>query len=447
MINEFMKKLFLISEEEKKRILTLHEDATKNLYLLKEIETGTAIATIDLKGTFPQGYYYTSQQLSDKLYSEMTKITDILKKYQNQKLNIVVKAGESQLGNRDLEPKSPTKGQKLEKLDLAKKRFESIKKTLESILDKYKKENSLNVEFVISEPEFILGKTIPKVGVRGGDHPPDMKKEFENEQFIQINIVATGQQTTTTNIIPNKDPNDGITKKKVCEKEVIQPDKNSYLMADNDYTMIKEVDLGSGSGSLILKVNTYAIPDCIYVEYNGKTYGTATFAGSAAGSFAVRVSMGTNLRMRFGDGPLPNYFPQVRWRDATKKEVMAAFTESPKLYENFVNSLKDQKKTIYPEKGNEWYQQLIDSVTVKIPKNFSNDKKIDGYNRDIGEVRYKRTKGLPWAIVELDNKSYAGGPGWFNIKFQKVEGVDKAKIICIAPLGTTNWDITKECIN
>jgi hypothetical protein len=206
-----MKKLFVISEDEKRRILNLHENAAKKQYLINEDIGPAAIATIDLKDTFKPGFYLTSQNLLNKLNSELQNLTNTLKKYQNQKLKIVIYAGESRLGNFDNEPRSQTRGKRLNEKELAIRRSNNIAKALKNLIEKQKKDGTLNLDIVFDNPQISLGQTKPLSGKRFSEHPIDMQKKFTDEQYVKVAIIATGEPaniptTQTTPQTPNKNP-------------------------------------------------------------------------------------------------------------------------------------------------------------------------------------------------------------------------------------------------
>lgn len=196
---------------EKNRILELHQKATKNLYIIKEDIGGKVLGTMNLQNLFQPGKYIVSQELSNAIDSELKRLSGTLQQYSNQKIEIKVKAGESLLGNWDQERSSKTFNTRLKPKELAKRRSDSIMNTIKSIVKKYKTENKLNLDIVFSEPEIKLGATQTTVGKRFKDYNPEMQKKFVDEQYVKVDIIATGQPsekpnitTTTTTVNPNQ---------------------------------------------------------------------------------------------------------------------------------------------------------------------------------------------------------------------------------------------------
>jgi hypothetical protein len=114
-----------IDNEESRRILSLHENATKKLYLIKEQMDSKF--TVDFGSTFPSGRFELTNKNSKDITDRVMKIVNFAKGNQlkNLKLNIV--SGESLVPN---QPPYEERG------SLAKARSEELKNYLLDALPK-----------------------------------------------------------------------------------------------------------------------------------------------------------------------------------------------------------------------------------------------------------------------------------------------------------------------
>ena len=111
-----MENKFIISEEEKNRILDLHESATKNQYLISESITGQDMSSEDrMKKKYPNGYNipYTVTSFGNSTFANgvdtinkndpkikeiLTTISDLLKVTKGN-VNVIVNGGASKVGS------------------------------------------------------------------------------------------------------------------------------------------------------------------------------------------------------------------------------------------------------------------------------------------------------------------------------------------------------------
>ena len=188
-----IKQTWEISNEERNRILSLHESATKNHYLMseqntEEIKTGSKSLTDRVE--FPSGLHSSSAVNLENLI-DLSEIEKFLKEYNDNTIIIKLKSSESQVPNYDREV---TPKKKLNSGDLSKMRYETIRTFMTNWL------NGLITKGIISQiPEFVdtepqIDKTTPW---DPNSSPQDPK--YTKHQFVEIEIDATGK-----NIIKKK---------------------------------------------------------------------------------------------------------------------------------------------------------------------------------------------------------------------------------------------------
>lgn len=178
---------FNITEEEKKRILYLHENSgLKRGLNLNEQSNALKSITIPLSAKFQSGKYLIKN--SQELDPYVKQIQDFLQNLpQNQEAIVTIYAGESQVPNYDRE-KYPSTGdkkvdfteeKKLPTGDLAKKRMSEVERVV-----KEKFGNLPNVKITKMEPKIGDVKWEPS---KGADNP-----EYTKDQYVAINVKASG---------------------------------------------------------------------------------------------------------------------------------------------------------------------------------------------------------------------------------------------------------------
>lgn len=186
-----IKQSWNISSDEVKRILQLHETATKKQYILKEqtITTKLDPKTFELPGqTFASGKHSEgslSQEQKNAITSTLEQIATYLKEKKGVPMAIQIEAGESLPTNYDNE-KSPAV--KLATGDLAKLRGETIKKILTDFFTGLVSKGQLPEMPNIPDAKSIIGTT-----PRGFDKDDE---RYQKEQFIKFQVVATGEEST-----------------------------------------------------------------------------------------------------------------------------------------------------------------------------------------------------------------------------------------------------------
>lgn len=171
-----IKQKWYITDVEKLRILSLHENATKELYLMFEQEQPKPFA-IDFGNTFESGKYKFDPNYQKTITDKVQEISDYIKNNKLKSYKIVITPSESQVPNQHPfeEPKS-----------LAKARGEYLKTQLESLLTPL-----LNFKPEIEVSPALLGD-IEWDAKKGKDHA-----DYKKDQFVKVSVVITPTLTPT----------------------------------------------------------------------------------------------------------------------------------------------------------------------------------------------------------------------------------------------------------
>jgi hypothetical protein len=165
-----IKQNWIISDSEKNRILTLHETATKKMYLISEQENPNSFS-IDFENAFESGKYKFNPNYQKIVTDKVQEIFNYIKNNKLKNYKIVITPSESQVPNQSpfQEPKS-----------LAKARGEYLKTQLEALLTPL-----LNFKPIIEVNPPILGNV--EWDEKKGKNHPDYKKD----QFVKASVVIT----------------------------------------------------------------------------------------------------------------------------------------------------------------------------------------------------------------------------------------------------------------
>lgn len=170
-----IKQNWVIGGDEKKRILNLHENATKNLYLI--VEQNEVVFSIDFQNAFPSGQYNLTPQYVQIVNDNIEKIKNFIRGKNLKNFKLVISAGESQVPN----PINPETNKQFEKGQLAYKRAEILKGYLEQSISAITGEKPI---IEIANP--IIGKTPWNGNLDNKDDP-----KFTAEQFVKVNVVIS----------------------------------------------------------------------------------------------------------------------------------------------------------------------------------------------------------------------------------------------------------------
>jgi hypothetical protein len=199
-----IKQTWEISQEERNRIISLHESATKNFYLMSEQNTNqTEKDSISLtkRVEFPSGLHSSSAVNLETLI-DLSAIEEFLKKYKDKKIVIKLKSSESQVPNNDNEV---TPKKRLNPGDLSKMRYETIQTFMTNWL------NGLISKGIIPQmPEFI--NTQPQIDTTTPWDPTGLTPsqisalakdpKYTKHQFVEIEVDAEGQKEPKKTLTP-----------------------------------------------------------------------------------------------------------------------------------------------------------------------------------------------------------------------------------------------------
>ena len=406
---------FNINSDEVTRIIKMHENATKNHYLIKEqrqeVVTNTEVQTnkfptTNLGNKFEYGKF-ESPSVKDSIEQLKPQIEEFIKKSDSSNFTINISAGESKVTN----PKGfETKG------SLALARANSVKKYFEELFPDLIKKGTLVIKSPSSVDEVKIGET-PYGGPGSGDFKkPEKKTLYDQEQFVNFDLIGSGTKTVTS------------TKTKTfCNVKPLESEGGS-LSADKDFTQVVPWNIGKGEGNLFLSFDTFFMPDIIYFEYNGKTYGDTFFRGRGR-TPDYRIYVGTALMAKYGTGGLPkqmgnNKITALNYNDNTLKESLPDM-RAWSLAESFNNTFGEGSSLSNPQ-----YMEAF--------RRFDSKRGNNGVDRLLNDLG----PDFPWGIMSSSIGS--GGSGKIG-PIPKVEGLDTINIINVAPVGTTQWTLNLSC--
>jgi hypothetical protein len=181
-----IKQTWNINEDEKNRILNLHESATKNLYLVAEQLNSQTVNTVfpsqNIGDKFAFGEY-DSQNVKNSILALKPQIEEFIKNSGENEFSINISSGESNVTN----PKGfETKGS----LGLA--RANSVKKYFQEIFPDLIKQGVLVINSPKSESEVKIGTT-PYNKEKGDNKNPELIKKYREEQFVTFDISGVGK--------------------------------------------------------------------------------------------------------------------------------------------------------------------------------------------------------------------------------------------------------------
>lgn len=166
-----IRNIFGIDNEEKRRILSLHENAVKKTFLLRE-QNEQVLLSKNFGNFFESGDYNMNKEYEQNVINTVKEISDYIKNNKLKSFEIVITPGESLVPNQP--PFDKERG------SLARERGNVLKTYLESVLSKM----GIQAVFKINEP--VIGK-------ENFDPKTDSKddEKYKKEQFVKADIVLT----------------------------------------------------------------------------------------------------------------------------------------------------------------------------------------------------------------------------------------------------------------
>jgi hypothetical protein len=218
-----IKQNWLISEEEKNRILNLHESATKKQYLMKEQSESNKLS-FNISNSFPSGKFKLSD--TSLIDDAISQIQNLLKTGKASFNTIVINSSES---------KVPNKGVGMNPGDLSKKRGEEVKNYIKSKIG-----DSVNVkvnDLKAQGPEWDKSK--------GADNP-----EYTKYQYVTLSLSAENSKGDV---------------KSICDFNI--EESGGQGLEKNNYVTFNEPLKDYGE----LTIKTGSIPDRMVVVNNENT--------------------------------------------------------------------------------------------------------------------------------------------------------------------------------
>lgn len=301
-----MKKIILLEGQVKKVIDKLINEQTIQR---TETRTPASLPPINIPYKFPAGYWMPTQQLVSQVTTALTPVIEFIKKYQSQKIEVSIQAGESQVTNADNEPSSKNKGKRVPQKYLANGRANSVKSIINNFFDNLIKTNAISVKPTFGENEIVLGST-PYVS--GKNNPNDPK--YAEEQFINVIVRATGESVTVeeTCLVGLKVMVDydkswckpGVDESRChrCDKSLFSIYANGVPVRDSSNSNIADLNNGSDGGTRRW-VGTFSDADAKAVLKDGKkeivlTYQCEINDGEGCHSDAMHVTIFDNTNKR-----------------------------------------------------------------------------------------------------------------------------------------------------
>lgn len=177
-----------IDTKEVKRILMMHESATKNLYLIKEQNTSNVQSstnpdeiTLEGKSFFSNGKWKSlSPEGKEELDSQLSNAAKFLTSKKGRVVYVKIIAGESQVTNTDNEdPARP----KVDPGYLSEKRATTMKEYLTKYFDNLVSQGIISSKPIFEAPEVIIGS---EKYTKGIDNPNDEK--YKPERFVKVEL-------------------------------------------------------------------------------------------------------------------------------------------------------------------------------------------------------------------------------------------------------------------
>ena len=396
-----MKKVIL-SENQIKTLFDLVINEQRGIETVSKTNTQQSFPIQNLGDMFGYGQI-DSEKVKDSIYGLKTQIEEFIKNSDSSNFTLKINAGESLVTN---PPSFSEKG------SLALARANTVKKYFELLYPDLIKNGILKIESPSTVSEVKIGTTPYK---KGDQNNPNLINKYKSEQFVTFSINGSGSKTTVKSTV-----------KWLCDTKPVQS-SGSALSADVNFTQMKNWSIGKGDGKINLWVDSFFMPDILYFEYNGKTYGSNLFRGYD--DMGYRILIGTSLRAKFGTN-LPDYM------------VGNTIEPLPITDQRLINELNTDGSTIRtwqlaPSFSNVFGEgsSLANDSIMQSLINFDKAGRTRKLLQELGE-------DFPWAyltskILPHYEKNVA--------VIDKIDGVDELKIINVACNGKTQWRIGFQC--
>ena len=399
-----MKNNFLrIDESEAKRILKMHEYATKNQYLISEVVNSNSVE-VNLGNLFESGKYKITPEIAKKINVGILKIKNFIKENLTNDIVVSIESSESKVPNYDRE-KYPVTGDKeidfspekrLEVGELSKYRAESLKNYLTPRMPK-------GTKIIVDDK-----------GAQG----PDWKPPYNNKdpKYTVMQYIKMVAKLNTTQPTPTKEPEQTQAEKdrlSACYQTF--QSTGTYGKADKGFIAEQmNVNLKGSEETVHFLLEPYDVPDILIVEYNGQTYSTGLIG---IDNEIARLLIGTIIGNYYPDeGSRPWYFKNL------KVDPLSVQSADIILNKNYYDWKEDDLKGYYSG--------------LKLEKDFFKTKasnyNISPYVLSRGQIKQLKAGDNYWDSVQ-------------SIKLKKVPEVDTAKVSVVGIVGATKWKLMVRC--
>ena len=384
-----IKQKWMMSEEERNRIITLHKCATKNLYLIKEqtqstspTKTNNTFPETKLGNNFEYGKF-ESERVKNLIFNLKPQIEEFIKNSDSSKFVVNITAGESQVTN----PKGFE-----ERGSLALARANSVSNYFKELFPDLIKKGILVINSPQTTNDVRIGTT-PYGGKGSGDfEKPNLRRMYEQEQFVNFNIVGEGQKTKSV-----------CSYSKEAQGGYADPSKNFIYLDEN----IDISQLNNGE-QISIVLYPFTVPDMLVVSDGTNTYNTG-FVGESSDLWNLLLA--TILVKTYGV-KIPSGFPQ-----------------------NPTPVDKKQAYSIIGNEGNlsEMLQHVFPQVKGKNAKQIINDKSINFYTYPKNVI-----------VSDYKNPAFQGNYGGIAT-ITKKDGMSNINVKVYAPIGITQWKLKGFC--
>jgi len=274
-----------------------------------ETRKAESLPPINIPYKFPSGYWMPTQQLVSQVTTALTPVIEFIKKYQSQKIEVSIQAGESQVTNADNEPTSKNKGKGVPKKYLATGRANSVKSIINNYFDNLIKTNVITVKPTFGENEIVLGST-PYTPSKSNPNDP----KYAEEQFINVIVNTTGESVTVEEaclvglkIMVDYDKSwckPGVDESRChrCDSSVFSIYANGIPVKDDSQSNVANLN-NRGDGGSRRWIGTFSDADAKSVLQGGKkeivlTYQCEINDGEGCHSDAMHVTIFDNTNKR-----------------------------------------------------------------------------------------------------------------------------------------------------
>ena len=354
---------------EKIRILRLHENATKNQYLLREqgarmVDPGTTgkvenktFAVSDLGKQFPMGEY-DSPEIKQRILDLKPQIQEFIKNSDSSKFNLVISAGESQITN-------PEKFRKLGKGSLALERSNTVKRYFQEFYKDLIDNGTLTISGPTTLKDVEIGKTkfypgSTKLTQTNKDEHKfylDNKSNYDKEQFVKF--VITGEGTKETK---------GKPPTYICDFKAEdsggRADKENNFLYTATTLNISEVPVGT---RFRISFNPADVPDMMICSTETETQSTG-FVGENWGTVLATI-----LGNAYGQdipNPLPSNIVPLDKESAQSSFGKVSSDSMRKWFEHVMPNVNFNKKPSKIVDQINWYKFTTRVIDSRYDQNF-----------------------------------------------------------------------------